>query len=54
MLECSFKSNWNTVQMTSNSKSFCHIANHVAGIWVLIVFGPYGFFKLSPFSLCQF
>ena len=34
MWECSFKSSWNAVQMTSNSKSFSHIANLVAGIWV--------------------
>ena len=34
MWECSFKSSWNAVQMTSNSKSFSHIANLVAGVWV--------------------
>ena len=32
--ECGFKSSWNAGQMTSNLKSFSHIANLVAGIWV--------------------
>ena len=41
MWECSFKSSWNTVQMTSNSKSFSHIANLVAGIWGLKTFDPF-------------
>ena len=46
MWEC-----WNAVQITSNSKSFGHTANHVAGIYLLT---PLDFFKLSVFSLCQF
>ena len=49
MWECSFKSNWNAVQITSNSKPFCHVANHVLGILVLKSFGSTGFFNLSPF-----
>ena len=36
--------------MTSNSKSCCHIASHVAGIRVLKAFDPSGLFKLSHFS----
>ena len=50
MWECSFKNNWNAVQITSNSKPFCHVANHISGIWVLKAFDPSGFFNLSPFS----
>ena len=38
--ECSFKDNWNAIQMKSNSKSLNHIANHAAGIWVLKAFDP--------------
>ena len=34
MWACSFKSSRNAVQTLSNSKSFSHIANLVAGIWV--------------------
>ena len=34
MWECGFKSSWNAVEMTSNSKSFSHIVNLVAGVWV--------------------
>ena len=52
--ECSFKNSWNAVQMTSNSKSFGHIANHVAGIWVLKVFDPSAYINLIIFLLCQF
>ena len=44
MWEC-----WNAVQITSNSKSFSHIPNHVAGIWVLKAFEPYGFLSWVPF-----
>ena len=47
--DCSFKNNWNAVQITSTSKSFCHVANHVSGIWVLKAFDPSGFFNLSRF-----
>ena len=54
MWECSFKSSWNAVQMTSNSKSFSHIANLVAGIWGLKAFDPSGYINLIPFLLCQF
>ena len=54
MWECSFKSSWNAVQMTSNSKSFSHIANLVAGIWGLKAFDPCGYINLIPFLLCQF
>ena len=43
MWECSFKSSWNAVQMTSNSKSFSHIASLVAGIWGLKAFDPSGY-----------
>ena len=53
MWECSFKSSWNAVQMTSNS-SFNHIANLAAGIWGLKVFDPCGYINLIPFLLCQF
>ena len=34
MWECSFKSSWSAIQVTSKSKSFSHIANLVASIWV--------------------
>ena len=54
MWECSFKSGWNSVQMTSNSKSFSQIANLVAGIWVLKAFDPCGYINLIPFLLCHF
>ena len=40
--------------MTSNSKSFSHIANLVAGIWGLKAFDPCGYITLIPFLLCQF
>ena len=40
--------------MTSNSKSFSHIANLVAGIWVLKAFDRCGYINMNPFSLCQF
>ena len=53
MWECSFKSSWNAVQMTSNSKSFSHIANLVEGIWGLKAFDPCGYIALIPFLLCQ-
>ena len=43
MWECSFKSSWNAFQMTSNSKSFGHIANLVASIWVLKAFDSSGY-----------
>ena len=49
MWECSFKSSWNAAQMTSNSKPFSHIANLVAGIWVLKAFDPPGFINLISF-----
>ena len=54
MWECSFKSSCNAVQMTSNSKSFSHIPNLVAGIWVLKTFESSGFINLISFWLCQF
>ena len=41
--ECSFKNSWNTVQVTSDSKLFSHIANHVAGFGLLLkAFDPLG------------
>ena len=55
MWECSFKSSWNAVQMKSNSKSFSHIPNLVAGIWVFFKsFDTSGYINLIPFSLCTF
>ena len=54
MWECNFKISWNAVQMTSNSKSFSHIANLVAGIWSLKAFDPCGYINLISFLLCQF
>ena len=45
----SFKNSWNSVQTTSNSKSFTHIANHVASILVLKAFDPSGYIELAPF-----
>ena len=52
--ECSFKSSWNAVRMTSNSKSFSHIANLVAGIWGLKAFHPCGYIALIPFCYISF
>ena len=52
MWECSFKSSWNAVQMTSNSKSFSRIGNLVAGIQSLKAFDPGGYINLIPFLLC--
>ena len=34
MWEYSYKSSWNAVQMTLHSKSFSHIGNLVADVWV--------------------
>ena len=46
--EYSFKSSWNTVQMKSNSKSFSHIANLVAGIWDLKAFDTCRYITFIP------
>ena len=50
MWEYSFKSSWKAVEMTSNSKSFRHIANLVEDIWSLKAFYPCGYSRLLSFE----
>ena len=43
------KKSWNAVKMTSNSKYYSHVANPVAGIWVLTACHHSKLLKINPF-----
>ena len=51
ILECSFKTSTNIIQIISKSKWLYHITDHIAGICLLRGFGFSIFIKLSPFLL---
>ena len=52
--ECSFKNRCSAAQMTSNSKWFSHITNHIRGISLVIAFAPLYLLNSVHFCLFQF